>query len=53
LRVNPWRGLTGLPRALWVLAGATLVTARASRTARLLVSAALSARIREPRPEAA
>jgi MFS family permease len=23
--VNPWRGLAGLPRALWVLAGATLV----------------------------
>jgi MFS family permease len=23
--VNPWRGLSGLPRALWVLAGATLV----------------------------
>ena len=23
--MNPWRGLAGLPRALWVLAGATLV----------------------------
>src|SRR5512140_2208304 len=23
--MNPWRGLSGLPRALWVLAGATLV----------------------------
>ena len=23
--LNPWRGLAGLPRALWVLAGATLV----------------------------
>ncbi|MFI5119581.1 MAG: MDR family MFS transporter [Thermoanaerobaculia bacterium] len=25
LALNPWRGLAGLPRALWVLAGATLV----------------------------
>ncbi len=25
LALNPWRGLSGLPRALWVLAGATLV----------------------------
>lgn len=25
LPLNPWRGLAGLPRALWVLAGATLV----------------------------
>lgn len=24
-RVNPWRGLAGLPRAVWVLSAATLV----------------------------
>jgi MFS family permease len=36
-RMNPWRGLSGMPRELWVLSGATLVNKAGSMVLAFLV----------------
>jgi hypothetical protein len=53
-RVNPWRGLAGLPRVVWVLSAATLVN-RSKKPARRPPppQAFLFSRVKEPQREAA